>query len=70
MPELSGFMAAAGDELRRQQASVIYGTIRLIERDDSTLLNWARQRYACIVVNLHVDHDSDGIERVAVTCGL
>ena len=67
LPELSGFMAAAGAGLRRQQANVIYGTIRLIERDDETLLNWARQPYACIVVNLHVDHDSDGIERVAVT---
>ena len=66
LPELSGFMAAAGAELRRQQANVIYGTIRLIERDDETMLSWARQPYACVVVNLHVDHDSAGIRRVAV----
>lgn len=63
--ELPEFMAAAGAELRRQQANVIYGTIRLIERDDETVLNWARQPYACIVVNLHVDHDTAGIQRVA-----
>ena len=63
--ELPGFMAAAGAELRRQHANVIYGTIRLIARDDETVLNWARQPYACIVVNLHVDHDPVGIRRVA-----
>ena len=65
LPELPGFMAAAAKVLRRQEASVIYGTIRLIERDDETMLNWARQPYACIVVNLHVDHDPAGIQRVA-----
>ncbi len=63
--ELAGFMAAAGAELRRRQANVIYGTIRLIECDDETMLNWARHPYACIVVNLHVDHDLQGIQRVA-----
>ncbi|MDE2788438.1 MAG: FAD-binding oxidoreductase [Chloroflexota bacterium] len=65
LPELPGFMAAAGAELRRQKANVIYGTIRLIERDDETMLNWARQPYACIVVNLHMDQDPEGIQRVA-----
>ncbi len=63
--ELPGFMTDAAAELKRRAANVIYGTIRLIERDDETMLNWARQPYACIVVNLHVDHDPDGIQRVA-----
>ncbi len=67
LPELAGFMESAASELRRRQANVIYGTIRLIERDDETMLNWARQRYACIVVNLHVDHHPAGIQRVADT---
>jgi FAD/FMN-containing dehydrogenase len=67
LPELPGFMEAAASELRRREANVIYGTIRLIERDDETVLNWARQRYACIVVNLHVDHDPSGIRRVGDT---
>ena len=65
LPELPGFMAAAAAELKRREANVIYGTIRLIERDDETMLNWARQPYACIVVNLHVDHDPVDIQRVA-----
>lgn len=67
LPQLPGFMAAAASTLRRHEANVIYGTIRLIERDDETMLNWARQPYACIVVNLHVDHDPTGIQRVAVS---
>ena len=67
LPELAGFMAAAGSELRRREANVIYGTIRLIERDDETMLNWASQPYACVVVNLHVDHDPQGIQRVSDT---
>ena len=63
--ELPGFMADAAADLKRREANVIYGTIRLIEHDNETMLNWARQPYACIVVNLHVDHDPVGIERVA-----
>ena len=64
LDELPDFMDAAGRELRQRGANVIYGTIRLIEQDDETVLNWARQRYACIVFNLHVDHTSAGIARV------
>lgn len=64
MSELPGFMSAAAAELKRRGANVIYGTIRLIEQDDETVLNWARQPYVCIVVNLHVDHDPAGIQRV------
>ena len=65
LPKLSDFMAAAASELQHQAANVIYGTIRLIERDDETMLNWARQPYACIVVNLHVDHNPAGVQSVA-----
>lgn len=64
LAQLCGFMAAAADDLRRRQANVIYGTIRLIEQDDETMLNWARRPYACIVFNLHVDHTPDGLHSV------
>jgi FAD/FMN-containing dehydrogenase len=53
---LASFMTAAGALLRRRRADVIYGTVRLIEEDDETFLRWARQRYACVVLNLHVEH--------------
>ena len=65
LPSLADFMGAAARELRARKANVIYGTIRLIERDDETFLNWARQPYACVVFNLHVEHTEAGIERTA-----
>jgi FAD/FMN-containing dehydrogenase len=65
---LADFLGAAADELRRLGADVIYGTVRLIERDDETVLAWAREPWACTVLNLHVDHDSAGVERAAAVC--
>ena len=65
LPSLADFMDAAARELRQRSANVIYGTIRLIERDDETFLNWARQPYACIVFNLHVEHTEAGIAHTA-----
>ena len=62
---LADFMDAAARELRERRANVIYGTIRLIERDDETFLNWARQPYACIVFNLHVEHTEAGVVQTA-----
>jgi hypothetical protein len=49
-------MIAAAATLRRRRANMIYGTVRMIERDDETFLPWARDRFACIVFNLHVEH--------------
>ena len=65
LPALADFMDAAARELRAYEANVIYGTIRLIEQDDETFLNWARRPYACIVFNLHVEHTEAGIAHTA-----
>jgi FAD/FMN-containing dehydrogenase len=46
-------------------ADVIYSTIRLIERDDETFLPWARDRYACIIFDLHTEHTPEALERTA-----
>ncbi|HZU33542.1 MAG TPA: FAD-binding protein [Candidatus Angelobacter sp.] len=59
---LVDFMTEAAQTLRREHANVIYGVVRLIERDDESFLPWAKDRYACVVFNLHVTHDPDGIE--------
>jgi FAD/FMN-containing dehydrogenase len=59
---LADFMEEARIVLRREQANVIYGVVRLIERDDESFLPWAKDRYACVVFNLHVTHDERGIE--------
>jgi hypothetical protein len=51
----------------KKEQDLIYGTIRLIERDDETVLAWAREPWACIIFNLHVTHTADGIARSADT---
>ncbi len=63
--KLADFMNAAGEEIRRRDASIIYGTVRLIERDDETTLAWAKKRYACVIFNLHTEHDEASLARTA-----
>ncbi|MDQ3668941.1 MAG: FAD-binding oxidoreductase [Actinomycetota bacterium] len=60
---LDDFMAEAAADFRSNQVDVIYGTIRLIERDDESFLAWARERWACVIFNLHTVHTAAGIEQ-------
>ena len=62
---LADFLDAAREDLRANDVDVIYGTIRLIERDDETLLAWARDRWACVVLNIHTSHTDDAIAHTA-----
>jgi FAD/FMN-containing dehydrogenase len=62
---LPAFMQAVRADARQHRVDIIYGTIRVIERDDETVLAWARQRWACIVFNLHVEHTAEGIAKAA-----
>jgi FAD/FMN-containing dehydrogenase len=61
--ELAAFMESTRADFRSHHAELIYGTIRLIERDDESFLAWAGKRYACVVFNLHVEHTPAGIEK-------
>ena len=62
---LVDFMARAADLLRPSGVPVIYGTVRLIERDQESFLAWARENFACVVLNLHTEHSPAGIELAA-----
>ena len=64
-PMLPQFMADVREDARRHGTNIIYGTIRVIEQDSESVLAWARERWACVVFNLHVDHTPDGIARSA-----
>lgn len=57
---LAAFMADVRKDFLRHRVDLIYGTVRLIEPDTETLLAWARERFACVIFNLHVDHDVRG----------
>ena len=65
-PLLADFLGAAARDLRELEADVVYGTVRLIERDDETLLAWAREPWACVVLNLHIEHTPLEVRRAAV----
>lgn len=61
--KLMAFMEEIRADFRARKAALIYGTIRLIEKDDESFMAWASEAYACIVFNLHVEHTRAGIEK-------
>ena len=62
---LVDFMADVAHDFREHEVDVIYGTIRLIERDDESFLAWAREAWACVIFNLHTVHTPAGLEHAA-----
>jgi len=59
-PALVDFMAAAAADFRAHGVDLVYGTVRLIRRDEESFLAWARQDYACVIFNLHARHSAAG----------
>jgi FAD/FMN-containing dehydrogenase len=64
-PALPGFLEEVREDFRKNDTELIYGTVRLIERDDETFLPWAKQAYACTIFNLHTVHNPEGLQRSA-----
>ena len=62
---LADFLHEAADVLRQAGADVVYGTVRLIDRDDEGFLAWARDSWACVIFNLHVAHSRHGVARAS-----
>jgi FAD/FMN-containing dehydrogenase len=62
---LAAFMEDARRALGAARANMIYGTVRLIEKDDESFLAWARAPWACVIFNLHVEHTPPAIDRAA-----
>ncbi len=63
--DLPDFLAQAAELLRSNRTIVIYGTVRLIEKDDESFLAWAKEPYACVIFNLLSFHTPRGIEASA-----
>jgi len=63
--DLPDFLAHAAELLRSNRTIVIYGTVRLIEKDDESFLAWAKESYACIIFNLLTLHTPAGIKASA-----
>jgi FAD/FMN-containing dehydrogenase len=64
-PALAGFLEEVREDFRKNEIELIYGTVRLIERDDESFLPWAKQSYACTIFNLHTVHSLEGLQRSA-----
>jgi FAD/FMN-containing dehydrogenase len=62
-PALRGFLDEVREDFRKNSVALIYGTVRLIERDDESFLPWAKQPYACTIFNLHTVHSPEGLKR-------
>jgi FAD/FMN-containing dehydrogenase len=62
---LADFMAEVAGALRPLGIPVIYGTVRLIGRDEESALAWAREDFACVIFNLHTEHSEEGLAKAA-----
>jgi FAD/FMN-containing dehydrogenase len=60
---LNAFLETVRRDFRRHAVELIYGTVRLIERDTESFLAWAKEDYACVVFNLHTEHSAAGIAK-------
>ena len=63
--ELNDFLEEARRDFRKNNVELIYGTIRLIEKDAESFLPYAREAYVCTIFNLHTVHSRAGIEHSA-----
>ena len=50
---------------REQSDNGAQARVRLIEKDEETFLAWAKDRYACVIFNLHIEHSSSAVDRAA-----
>jgi FAD/FMN-containing dehydrogenase len=62
---LVAFMNDVRRDFRMNGVDFIYGTVRLIEAEAQTALPWARDNWACVIFNLHVDHRPEEVRRAA-----
>src|SRR5579871_382320 len=62
---LEDFLAEVREDFRKNDVNLVYGTVRLIEKDDESFLPWAKQSYACTIFNLHTIHSLQGIQHSA-----
>ena len=65
--DLVRFLEDVRRDFQENKVDLIYGTIRLIERDEESFLAWAKERYVCIIFNLHVVHTPQGLEQAKHT---
>ena len=61
--KINDFVGKVMVDARQYGFDIIYGTMRLIEKDDESFLAWAKEDYACVIFNLRVEHSKQGLEK-------
>jgi len=61
--DINIFINRIADDARKFDFNIVYGTMRLIKKDDESFLAWAKDDYACVIFNLRVEHSDEGIEK-------
>ncbi len=59
--DITAFIKKIIEDEREYHFNIIYGTMRLIKKDDESFLAWAKDDYACVIFNLRVDHTPDSL---------
>lgn len=62
---LEAFLTDSAKLLRELGVVVIYGTVRLIQKEHESFLPWASADFACVIFNLHTEHSEEGIGKSA-----
>lgn len=62
---LVAFMNDVRRDFRMNNVDFIYGSVRLVEAEHETALPWARENWACVLFNLHVEHHPGEVTRAA-----
>jgi FAD/FMN-containing dehydrogenase len=65
---LPEFLGEVRLDFLKKEIDNVYGTVRMIEKDDETFLAWARERYACVIFTLHAERTPRGLAHLADTC--
>jgi FAD/FMN-containing dehydrogenase len=61
---LAEFLERAAGWIGESGARLVFGVVRLIRPDKETLLAWAQEDQACVILNLHADHSEAGLAGV------
>jgi FAD/FMN-containing dehydrogenase len=61
LEKLPTFFNQVKADFLRDNTQVVYGTVRLIDKDTESFLAWAKADFACIIFNLHIEHSVTAI---------
>jgi FAD/FMN-containing dehydrogenase len=60
---LERLMGEMREYARRDEVDIVSATLRMVEQDTESFLAWARKPYACLSLNVHLEHSTRGMIR-------